>query len=138
MSADYTDQKIRHLEMLQVVITRMAMASDTIKRLCLAVVAATLAFAATKGHGNILPLAGFLVLVFWSLDARYLQQEKWYRNMYDEARKISANQHPDFKMTPGAEAINGTAFRCCLIRWSTAGVYVPLLVFLLIVREIVA
>lgn len=81
VSAPLPDNRIRHLDFLQAAITRMAGAAASIKNLCLVVIAGALAFIAASKEPNVALYAAGLTAVFWFLDARYLQQEKWFRDM---------------------------------------------------------
>lgn len=70
------------------------------------------------------------VVVFWLLDAKYLQQEKWFRDLYDQVRTESRDQRPDFRLTPNGEIRDGSSFWGTVVNWSTAGLYLPLVVML--------
>ena len=99
MSADYTSERIQHLGMIQGVVTRMAAASTSMKNLCLILVAAALAFVATTKNPTIPLYIILLVVVFWVLDANYLKQEKWFRDIYDRERIKPQSERPDFIIT---------------------------------------
>lgn len=78
-----SENKIKHLELLQSIITRMNTNSFQIKTFAITIVSAFLAvFASTKNECFIL-IGIFPVLLFWFLDIYYLQQEKKFRSIYD-------------------------------------------------------
>jgi len=128
-----TDDRIRHLELLQGAIARMAGASAGIKNLCLVVIAGALAFIATSKEPALAFYAATLTAVFWFLDARYLQQEKWFRDMYDAQRVLDPSERASFVMTPDQATRSATGIGYGLLSWSTRGLYGPLIVFLLVV-----
>lgn len=78
----------KHLDLIQVVITRMSAASSTAKGWLLPVVTATYGYALTKCAESIALLGLLSVALFAFLDANYLRQEQGYRALYDAvARK---------------------------------------------------
>jgi hypothetical protein len=132
VSEGLRDDRIRHLEMLQNAITRMAGASAAIKNLSLIVVAGALAFLAASKDPTLALFAALLTLAFWLLDARYLQQEKWFRDMYDKEREAAPSEPASFLMTPSPEIRDATGIGYGLRSWSTWGLYAPVILFLLI------
>ena len=77
--------KIKHLEMIQSLTTRMAQNSFMIKGWTLTLVVAMFAFA-PQTEWFFLPIVLLPILIFACLDAYYLQLEKRYRNLYDIVR----------------------------------------------------
>lgn len=84
-----SDEKIKHLEFIQNVITRMNTNSFQIKGWMITIVSALLAiYASSKNHYFI--LIGLLpVIIFWFLDTYYLTQERKFRGLYDDIAGIS-------------------------------------------------
>lgn len=78
--------KHKHLEFIQLIITRMNINSFLIKGWVVTLMASV--FAITTVNNNFLiPLLNyFIVPVFWILDGYYLSQERKYRALYDEVR----------------------------------------------------
>lgn len=78
------DCKVKHLEIIQGIITRMAQNSFMIKGWTLSLIIATYAFISS----NILYITLVLctIILFSSLDAYYLYLEKEYRSLYDIVR----------------------------------------------------
>ena len=86
-----TDEKIKHLEFIQNVITRMNTNSFQIKGWNIIIVSAFLAvFASTK---NIYFLLSAIVpsSIFWFLDSYYLLQERKFRGLYNDVAGVSKN-----------------------------------------------
>ena len=73
---------LEHLKMLQGVISRMAQNSFLLKGWSVTLAAGLLA-AAISDKQIYAALALFPTLVFWGLDAYYLQQERLFRALYD-------------------------------------------------------
>jgi hypothetical protein len=61
-----------------------------------------------------------LIAVFWCMDAQYLAQEHWFRDLYGAAlTTLDVN----FVMTPSAEILNLHGLRQTLLGWSTVPLY---------------
>lgn len=129
---DYTNERIKHLELIQAVVARMYGASAAMKRYCIIAAAAGFAIHKTLGNSHSVLALIVLVIVFWLLDARYLQQEKWFRDIYDAVRVEPRDQQPDFRLTPDAPVRRAKGITFCIINWSTAGLYLPLVVLLIL------
>ena len=82
---DPLEARLKHLEFIQAAIARMAQNSFVIKGWSVTLVSALLAFGDGKTDPRyaLLPLAA--ALVFWGLDAYYLQLERSFRNLYEAA-----------------------------------------------------
>lgn len=130
--SEHTQARIEHLKMLQAVIDRMARTSASMKQFALAIAGAALALAASTGLGLIAFAAAVLMLFFWGLDARYLQQEQWFRDLYDEVRAEPVDRAPDFRILPPAAPRQNRTFTNSVLSWSTAALYGPVAGFLLI------
>ena len=78
---DYTDQRVKHLGMIQGVISRLAGNCAAMKRFSLVLVALGVGAHRAVGEPDALLAFAGMVVVFWLQDARYLQQEIWYRHL---------------------------------------------------------
>jgi len=84
-------EKIKYLEFIQDIITRMNTNSFQIKTWTVTIVAAFLGlFASTKNNYFIL-LAIIPTLIFWFLDTYYLTQERRFRGLFNEACGVTDN-----------------------------------------------
>lgn len=81
------DNKHKHLEFLQIVITRMAVNSFLLKGWTVTLLAAVFALAAKDTNPIYIVVAYFPVLIFWVLDGYYLYQERLFRSLYNHVRK---------------------------------------------------
>jgi hypothetical protein len=106
--------RLRHLDMIQAVVTRQAQNSFAVRGWSVTVVSAVFAVAVTQDEA---PPATVLValaptLIFWVMDAYYLWQERLFRSLYADAarRARDAASEPDVKLfdlntTPYREAV---------------------------------
>jgi hypothetical protein len=84
------DSTIKHLELIQAVITRLAQNSFTYKGWTITLVAAIFALAVKELRSPYLPAVALLpTLAFWGLDAYYLRQERLFRALYNAIRMTS-------------------------------------------------
>lgn len=85
--------KIKHLEFIQAIITRMAGNSFLIKGWSVTLIAAILALSAAADSNKwLVPIAFVPALIFWFLDAYFLHQEKKYRKFWNIVRKRKEDQ----------------------------------------------
>lgn len=109
---------MKHLEFIQVVITRMNTNSFQIKGWMVTIMAAVLAmFASTKNHWFV--LCGLPpTFLFWCLDAYYLTQERRFRGLYSDVAGISQppQQLSAFEMRP--DLYSGGKYSYCSVFWS--------------------
>lgn len=84
------ENKLKHLEFIQNIITRMNTNSFQIKGMSVTIVAALLALTATEFNILFASIVYFALLIFWGLDAYYLSQEKGYRELYNEVRNTKS------------------------------------------------
>jgi len=91
------ENKRTHLQMIQVVINRMAGNSFYLKGWSVVLVSALFALAAGDSKAFFVYVAFFPALAFWILDGFFLRQEGFFRKLYDHVR----NKHEpeiDFSM----------------------------------------
>jgi hypothetical protein len=91
------DKKLKHLEMLQAIISRMARNSFLLKGWNVVLVSAILALAASESKSQLVYLAYLPAAVFWLLDGYFLRQERLFRKLYDKVRSM-AEDDIDFSM----------------------------------------
>ena len=81
------NNKLKHLEFIQDIITRMNSNSFQIKNFAIIITAALLGIYASEVKIEFIYVAFIPVVLFWFLDAYYLQQERKFRGLYDDAVK---------------------------------------------------
>ncbi|WP_395739923.1 hypothetical protein [Prosthecobacter sp.] len=91
------EQKLKHLEFIQAVITRMNSNSFLLKGWSVSLVSAIFALAAKDANIRYAIIAYIPVIIFWALDGFFLSQEKQYRKLY-EAVAAKDESQIDFSM----------------------------------------
>ena len=91
------ESKLKHLEFIQGVISRLAANSFQMKGWSVVLVAATLILLARDGRLDAAPIAFGPILVFWGLDGYFLWQERLFRALYNHVR-APCNTETDFSM----------------------------------------
>ncbi|NRA14952.1 MAG: hypothetical protein HRU04_05590 [Oceanospirillaceae bacterium] len=91
------EAKLKHLEMIQGIINRMAGNSFLLKGWSVILISALFALAEKDSNQFFLYLTYFPCIAFWSLDGYFLWQEKMYRKLYQEVTKKSV-ETIDFDM----------------------------------------
>ena len=97
--------RLKHLELIQKVVARMANNSFLLKGWSVTLLSAILAIAASKDGLHRLVWIGFLpLLTFWLLDGYFLRQERLYRKLWDHVRGQPQDAPSDFTMDASAFA----------------------------------
>lgn len=91
------ENKIKHLEMIQTVITRMDNNSFLIKGWAVSLISALFALAASGSNKDYVLISYFVLPVFWGLDGFYLHQERCFRSLFNKVRKKTESDI-DFNM----------------------------------------
>lgn len=94
-----SEDRRKHLEFIQAVVTRMSSASAAAKGWLLAVVTVIYGYAITNDSSEVALLGVVATLVFGLIDANYLRQEKAYRKLYDAVAR-SEPAVPLFTLDP--------------------------------------
>jgi histidine triad (HIT) family protein len=93
------EDRRKHLDFIQAIVTRMSAASSSAKGWLLPVVTATYGFALTQYSRAVTLLGLAAVALFMLLDANYLRQERAYRRLYDTVAK-GTREVPPFSLDP--------------------------------------
>jgi hypothetical protein len=122
------ESKLKHLELVQGVITRMNSNSFSIKTWAITILAAFLAmYASGDEQNNIYLLAAAVpTFVFWFLDAYYLRMERKYRKLYDD---VIAGKVNDLEMKI---KLYKESYLSALFSLTEAGLYLTLIIGLII------
>lgn len=91
--------KLKHLDLVQGVITRLATNSFALKRWCVLMVSAVLVLVSRDPRPEYALIAAVAVAMFWTLDSWFLGTEHLYRDLYDDVRQRSP-EAIDFSLTP--------------------------------------
>lgn len=83
--------KLKHLEFIQGIITRMANNSFMLKGWAVTLVAGIFALS-SKDSDQLYSIISIIpVIAFWGLDSYYLLQERLYRSLYNKVKDIEEN-----------------------------------------------
>lgn len=97
-------ERIKHLEMLQGVVSRLANEAALIRGWALTVSAAFFAFAAQALSWPVAAVGMLPVIAFWGLNAYYLRAERQYRALFDRVRNRDVSV-PAFSMHARGEPV---------------------------------
>ncbi|HTS16824.1 MAG TPA: hypothetical protein VMP11_04560 [Verrucomicrobiae bacterium] len=109
------ENKLKHLEFIQAIITRMSSNQFMLKGWCVTLVSALFALAAKDANHSYFVLGFIPVAVFWFLDAYYLSLERQYRALYGD---VAARKPEDVDFSLDASAYNSgkNTWLACLWR----------------------
>lgn len=82
-------ENIKHLEFIQNVITRMNTNSFQIKGWSIIIASALLAIYASTKNNYFFLAAVFPTIIYWFLDAYYLNQERKFRGLYNDVAGVT-------------------------------------------------
>jgi hypothetical protein len=125
-------ERIKHLEFIQNVITRMNTNSFQVKGWTVTIVSVLLALYASARESGFILVGIVPVLVFWFLDAYYLTQERRFRGLYDDVAGVSEKAKPVklFSMNTAAYSERKHSYWRVLLSRTIWPMYVPLMLFL--------
>jgi hypothetical protein len=121
---------VKHLEMLQSLVTRMATHGASFKSYCITVTTAVIGFAFALHRPAVAALALLPVIAFGIADAQYLRVERRFRQLFDLARKESWDAMPSFDTN--LQSAPAQSFLSAATSWSIVWFYVPLAVGVLL------
>ena len=130
------EQKVKHLELIQGVVNRMAANSFLLKGLSVTLVAALFALAAKDANVKYVIIAYFPVVVFWLLDGYYLWQERLFRALYNEVRQRE-ERTIDFSMHTHHLVSGRNTWTRCVFSGTLGIFYASLIVTMLIVMFLI-
>jgi hypothetical protein len=125
-----SDEQVKHLEIIQGVVNRLAGNSFAYKGWAITLVAALFALGTKESKPVYLLIALLPAIAFWGLDAYYLRQERLFRALYDATRKMS-----EAEWTTDPFSMNTKPYTATVKSWletafsrTVAGLYIPLVV----------
>jgi len=120
------EAKLKHLEFIQNVITRMAHNSFLLKGWIITILAVILGLNKDDMDFKVVLIGIFLTLMFWILDAYFLAQERYFRKRYDEVR-VKEPKDIDFSMKVEAKPTSDTDWFVVFTSVTLRLYYLPLL-----------
>lgn len=131
------NNKIKHLEMIESVIQRMADNSFKLKEWTVAMVGIIGALSAQGTDKRFFLLVSIPMLAFWFLDSLYLQLDRKYRELYNYVREKKEDDI-DFSMDISKLSSENNTLRYieCLFSKTEAGFYIPIGIVIIILAVI--
>ncbi len=121
------DNKVKNLEMIQTVISRMSNNSFALKGWAVTLVAGIFALSSKDADKMYFLMAYIPILAFWSLDAYYLLQERLYRSLYNHVRTLDENKITfDLSATQVQFPSDKNNYCSCFRSITEVGFYLPL------------
>lgn len=103
---NYTDHRIKHLEMIQAVVSRLAGNAFLVKGWAVTIGGAFFGFAVSRNDSQ-LALVGLVpVALFWGLDAYFLHAERLFRELYERVRSCDESILPFFMGATGKNFVD--------------------------------
>ena len=128
-----TEEKLKHLEFIQNVITRMNTNSFQLKEWAIVIISAILALYASTKNPCFIIIGVFPAFIFWALDAYYLMQERKFRGLYNDVAGVTEkpkNIKP-FEMRPDLYIKGKYSYLRVLFSKTIWPLYLPIIIFLL-------
>jgi hypothetical protein len=96
--AGAAELRVKHLDMVQTVVGRMATQSATLKNYSITVTTAVCGFAVSLERPWVASLALLPIVIFGLLDTQYLRLERQFRSLFDLIRSEDWNTMPTFEI----------------------------------------
>lgn len=96
-----SDNRIKHMEMVQAVIARLGANGFLVKGWTITVAGAFSGFALSTNSPSLAFTGGATTAVFWALDTYFLRAERLFRALFDQVRKHDAEVEPFFMGATG-------------------------------------
>ena len=127
--------KLKHLEFIQSVISRMNSNSFQIKNLTITIIAATLALCAATKNYNFILVGITSTILFWLGDAYILNQERKFRGLYNDYAGISENplNSKPFEMNTKLYKKGKYSYLCALFSKTMLLSYLGMVILLIII-----
>ncbi len=125
------EKKLKHLELIQNVINRLANSSFFLKGWTVIFVAAVLGFATKDSKPHYVWLAAIPTVSFWLLDGFYLNQERLFRRLYDAVRETDEDEI-DFSMNTVPFKKSGDWFKAIFSK-TLLPFYIPIILVIVLV-----
>lgn len=125
-ATELTDNQIRHLDLIEKVIERMGQNSFALKGWAMTLVVAIFGLAASGTDKYFAVIAIVPIVVFWFLDALYLQKERKFRELYNAV--AFGNEMRPFTMDISEYSTKKTKYIRCLFSPSEWLFYIGILI----------
>jgi hypothetical protein len=93
---DFEPNRVKHMEIIQGVVARLAGNSFFLKGWALTLTVAVLGFAVNKNSSGLAAVALIRIIIFWVLDSYYLHTEWLFRELHKKVRDPESGVKPFF------------------------------------------
>ncbi|PJA87311.1 MAG: hypothetical protein CO141_00085 [Candidatus Moranbacteria bacterium CG_4_9_14_3_um_filter_42_9] len=127
------EKRLKHLELIQGVITRMGGNLFTLRGWMITLVVGLSVAFLEVGRNELQVILVLVVLIFWIHDAYFLSLERSYRCLYDKVRKLKEDAI-DFSMnTSEFNNLRTTSIWYCMLSNTLAYFYIPTLILIVLI-----
>jgi len=127
------EKRLKHLELIQGVITRMGGNLFTLRGWMITLVVGLSVAFLEVGRNELQVILVLVVLIFWIHDAYFLSLERSYRCLYDKVRKLKEDAI-DFSMnTSEFNNLRTTSIWYCMLSNTLAYLYIPTLILIVLI-----
>jgi len=131
------ENKRKHLEFIQEAINRMAGNLFYLRGWTITLVAGLFALLVKNANHNFIFVVYFPVIIFWVLDGYFLSQERLFRSLYDDVRKLNEGKI-DFSMDTGKYTKDeNNSWVNAMFSSTLLFFYIPLIIIMLLVTYLV-
>lgn len=124
--------QFKHLEFIQTNISRMNANSFQIKGWTITIVSALIALYVGNQNALFLYVSLFPILLFWGLDAYFLQQERKFRGLYNDVADLTDNKVKPYDMNLARYNTSKYLFRKVIISTTLIVFYLSIIILILI------
>ena len=127
------EEKLKHLEFIQNVITRMNTNSFQLKEWAIVIISAILALYASTKNPCFIIIGLFPAFIFWALDAYYLMQERKFRGLYNDVAGVTEKPKDikPFEMRPDLYIKGKYSYLSVLFSKTIWILYLPIIIILI-------
>jgi hypothetical protein len=124
------EKKLKHLELIQGVITRIGTNLFTLRGWMIALVVALSVAFLELGRNELQIILVFVVIIFWVHDAYFLSLERSYRCLYNKIRKLK-EENIDLSMDISEfKNLRMTSIWYCMLSKTLVFFYVPTIILI--------
>lgn len=124
-----SENRAKHLEFVQGIISRMSTNSFLLKAWAVTLVAGLFALAAKDANPKYVFVAYLPIVVFWGIDAYFLSKERSFRGLYDHVR-VKPDDEIDFSMDITPFQKSGNTWSASLVSGTLLFFYLSLLLII--------
>ena len=128
------DKKLKHLELIQGVITRMGGNLFTLRGWMITLVVALSAAFLELGRNELQMILVMVIVIFWVHDAYFLSLERGYRCLYNKVRKLK-EEEIDFSMDISEfKNLRVTSIWYCMLSSTLAYFYLSIVILIILIN----